>query len=57
MLHIRIDSVSKKQQEKTRAQLQAENEKLKAQVADLQAQTDEQADALIELAGILSGEG
>lgn len=36
MLNIKIDSVAEKQQEKTRAQLQAENESLAAQVTDLQ---------------------
>lgn len=54
---LRKDSVAALRKEKTRAELQAENMRLAAKVAALQGQVEEQADALIELAGIVAGEG
>ena len=54
---LRRDSVKELRKEKTRAELQAENMRLAAKVAALENQVEEQADALIELAGIVAGEG
>ena len=54
---LRRDSVKELRKEKTRAELQAENMRLAAKVAALEGQVEEQADALIELAGIVAGEG
>ena len=56
MFNIKTESVKKLQKEKTRKQLQEENEALTAQVESLTAQVEEQADALIELAGMIDGE-
>ena len=57
MFNIKTESVKKLQKEKSRKQLQEENEALTAQVKDLTAQVEEQADALIELAAMIDGEG
>lgn len=54
---LRRDSVKELRKEKPRAELQAENMQLAAKVAALEGQVEEQADALIELAGIVTGKG
>jgi cell division protein FtsB len=51
------DSIKKLNERKTNEQLSRENAALREQVADLQAQVEEQADALIELAAMVGGEG
>lgn len=51
---IRTDSVKELRRQKE--ELQVENERLRAQVADLEERVGEQEDALIELAGLLAGE-
>lgn len=56
---IRKDSVKEKRTEKTRAQLQAENEELRARVEALEGQTGpsgEAAQALDVLLGEVSGD-
>lgn len=53
---IRKDSI-KDRKKKTNEQLAKENAELRAQVASLEVQAKEQADALIELAAIIVGEG
>ena len=57
MVTRREDSIKELRKRKTNEQLAKENEKLRAQVASLQAQAEEQADALIELAAMIAGEG
>lgn len=51
------DSIKEMNKRKSNEQLAAENAALREQVADLQTQVAEQADALIELAAMVSGEG
>ena len=51
----RKDSIREMNKRKTNEQLTEENRKLRAQVADLQTQVEEQADALIELAAMMEG--
>ena len=53
---IKKDSVAALKKRKTRTELQEENERLQAKVDTLEEQVGEQADALIELAGLLTGE-
>ena len=53
---LRKDSVKDRRKQKTTAELQKENEQLKDQVKSLEAQVEEQADALIELAAMIDGE-
>lgn len=57
MVTRREDSVKELNKRKTNEQLSKENAALRAQVADLQVQVEEQADALIELAGMIDREG
>ena len=57
MVTRREDSIKELRKRKTNEQLAKENEKLRAQVASLQAQAEEQADAIIELAAMIAGEG
>lgn len=57
MVKRRVDSIQEMNKRKTNEQLSAENAALREQVADLQTQVEEQADALIELAAMVSGEG
>jgi len=54
---IRKDSVKDRRKQKSVAELQKENEQLKDQVQSLETQLEEQADALIELAAMIDGEG
>lgn len=56
MVTRREDSIKELNKRKTNEQLAEENEKLRAQVASLQEQAKEQADALIELAAMIAGE-
>ena len=53
----RVDSVKELNKRKTNEQLAGENAALRAQVEALEAQVEEQADALIELAAMIGGEG
>lgn len=55
MVTRREDSIKEMKKRKTNEQLTEENRKLRAQVADLQMQVEEQADALIELAAMMEG--
>lgn len=55
MVTRREDSIKDLNKRKTNEQLTEENRKLRAQVADLQMQVEEQADALIELAAMMEG--
>lgn len=57
MVKRRVDSIKKLNERKTNEQLTRENKELRAQVADLRTQVEEQADGMIELAAIISGEG
>lgn len=57
MVKRRVDSIQEMNKRKTNEQLTAENAALREQVADLQTQVEEQADALIELAAMIGGEG
>ncbi len=57
MVMRREDSIKAMNRRKSNEQLSKENAELREQVADLQAQIEEQADALIELAGMIGGEG
>lgn len=57
MVKRREDSIKEMNKRKSNEQLAAENAALREQVADLQTQVAEQADALIELAAMVSGEG
>lgn len=57
MVKRRVDSIQEMNKRKTNEQLSAENAALREKVADLQTQVEEQADALIELAAMVSGEG
>ena len=57
MVKKRVDSIKELNKRKTNEQLSAENAALREKVADLQTQVEEQADALIELAAMVSGEG
>ena len=57
MVKRRQDSIKEMNKRKSNEQLAAENAALREQVADLQTQVEEQADALIELAAMVSGEG
>ena len=57
MVKRREDSIKKLNERKTNEQLTAENAALRERVADLQTQVEEQADALIELAAMIGGEG
>ncbi len=57
MVTRREDSIKEMNKRKSNEQLAAENAALREQVADLQTQVAEQADALIELAAMVSGEG
>ena len=50
------ESVKALRKRKTRKELQEENERLQEKVDTLEEQVGEQADALIELAGLLAGE-
>ena len=54
MVTRRVDSIQEMNKRKTNEQLAAENAALREQVADLQTQVEEQADALIELAAMVS---
>lgn len=56
MVTRREDSIKEMNKRKSNEQLAAENAALREQVADLQTQVAEQADALIELAAMVSGE-
>ena len=56
MVKRREDSIKKLKERKTNEQLAAENAALRAQVASLQEQAAENADALIELAAMIAGE-
>lgn len=51
------DSIKKMNERKSNEQLARENAALREQVAGLQAQVEEQADALIELAAMIGEEG
>lgn len=55
MVTRREDSIKEMNKRKTNEQLTKENAELREQVADLQAQVEEQADALIELAALMEG--
>ena len=55
MVQRREDSRKEMKKRKTNEQLAEENRKLRVQVADLQTQVEEQADALIELAAMMEG--
>ncbi len=57
MVQRRKDSIKKLNERKTNEQLSKENAALREQVADLQTQVEEQADALIELAAMMDKEG
>lgn len=57
MVKKRVDSIQEMNKRKTNEQLTKENAALREQVEDLQTQVEEQADALIELAAMVSGEG
>lgn len=57
MVKRREDSIKEMNKRKSNEQLTKENRELQAQVADLQTQVEEQADALIELAAMIGGEG
>ena len=57
MVQRRKDSIKKLNERKTNEQLPKENAALREQVADLQTQVEEQADALIELAAMMDKEG
>lgn len=57
MVTRRVDSIKEMNKRKTNEQLAEENAALREQVADLQTQVEEQADALIELAAMIGGEG
>ena len=57
MVTRREDSIKEMNKRKTNEQLSRENAALREQVADLQTQVEEQADALIELAAMIGGEG
>lgn len=57
MVTRREDSIKEMNKRKTNEQLSKENAALRKQVADLQVQVEEQADALIELAAMIGGEG
>ena len=56
MVKRREDSIKKLKERKTNEQLAAENAALRVQVASLQEQAAENADALIELAAMIAGE-
>ncbi len=56
MVKRRKDSIKEMNKRKSNEQLTKENRELRAQVADLQTQVEEQADALIELAAMIGGE-
>ena len=56
MVKRREDSIKEMNKRKSNEQLTKENRELRAQVADLQTQVEEQADALIELAAMIGGE-
>ncbi len=55
MVTRREDSSKELKKSKINEQITEENKKLRAQVADLQIQVEEQADALIELAAMMEG--
>lgn len=57
MVTRRKDSIQEMNKRKTNEQLAKENAELREQVEDLQTQVAEQADALIELAAMIGGEG
>lgn len=57
MVTRREDSIKEMNKRKSNEQLTKENRELRAKVADLQTQVEEQADALIELAAMIGGEG
>ena len=57
MVKRREDSIKEMNKRKSYEQLTKENRELRAKVADLQTQVEEQADALIELAAMIGGEG
>ena len=57
MVKRRVDSIQEMNKRKSNEQLTAENAALREQVADLQTQVEEQADALIELAAMMDKEG
>ena len=57
MVKRREDSIKEMNKRKSNEQLTKENRELRAQVADLQTQVEEQADALIELAAMIGGGG
>ena len=57
MVTRREDSIKELRKRKTNEQLAKENAELRAQVKSLQAQAEENADALIELAALITGEG
>ena len=56
MVTRREDSIKEMNRHKTNEQLAKENAELRAQMAGLQEQAKEQADALIELAAMIAGE-
>ena len=57
MVKRREDSIKEMNKRKSNEQLTKENRELRAKVADLQTQVEEQADALIELAAMIGGGG
>ena len=57
MVKRREDSIKEMNKRKSNEQLTKENRELRAKVADLQTQVEEQADALIELAAMFGGGG
>lgn len=57
MVKRRTDSIKEMNKRKTNEQLSKENATLRKQVKDLQTQVTEQADAMIELAAMIGGEG
>lgn len=57
MVKRREDSIKEMNKRKSNEQLTKENRELRAKVADLQTQVEEQADALIELAAMSGGGG
>ena len=57
MVKRREDSIKEMNKRKSNEELTKENRELRAKVADLQTQVEEQADALIELAAMIGGGG
>jgi len=57
MFTIRLDSVKEKQKQKTRAQLQEENDRLTAQVKSLETQLEDTQVALCDVYEMVAGGG